>query len=99
LDSPHAAIRIKWLLNYIDSRQAPWKLVLDQWLNRTYMGRGAAFSTISIKTLTQHIRINLARRGIKSHFPNFWVQALLDLKNIGLTELTLSRDGALAQPL
>jgi hypothetical protein len=25
-----AAIRIKWLLNYIDGRQAPWKLVLDK---------------------------------------------------------------------
>jgi hypothetical protein len=59
------------------------------------MGRGAAFSTISIKALTQHISDILARHGIKSHLPNFWVQALLDLKNIGLTELTLSRDGAL----
>jgi hypothetical protein len=89
----------KWLLSYIDGRRAPWKLVLDRWLNRTYIGKGAAFSTISIKALTQHISDNLARHGIKSHLPNFWVQALLDLKNIGLTELTLSREVALAQPL
>jgi hypothetical protein len=94
-----AAIRILWLLKYRDGREAPWKLVLDQWLKRTYLGRGALFSTLSVDALTQHISENLARHKTPSNIPQFWVQALLDLKAIGLTPITTSRDGALAQPI
>jgi hypothetical protein len=90
-----AALRIQWLLAYINASDAPWKLVLDQWFARTYLRRGAAFSTLAVDHLVAHISAP-SESHIPSNLPKFWVQALIELRNLKLTPLKPTRDGALA---
>ena len=49
------ALRAKWILNYLDPRQANWKQVLDAWFCRTNLGRAAVLSTIPKNKLTDGI--------------------------------------------
>ena len=39
--SHEKALRVKWLLKYIDGSRGEWKSVLDIWLARLHEGRGA----------------------------------------------------------
>ena len=67
-DNHVKALQAKWILNYLDARQAQWKQVLDAWFCRTNMGRAAVLSTIPANKLTDGITGT-------SKLPGFWKQA------------------------
>ena len=54
-DNHVKALQSKWILNYLDARQAQWKQVLDAWFCRTNIGRAAVLSTIHTSKLTDGI--------------------------------------------
>jgi hypothetical protein len=94
-----AAIRIEWLLNYLDATDPPWKKVLDQWFSRTYLGRGAIFCSLRPQDLTAHLRDANGINDLESSLPKFWVQALCDLRLHKLTPIGTTREGVCGQPL
>eukprot|EP00962_Isochrysis_galbana_P006068 scaffold1640_cov111-Isochrysis_galbana.AAC.29 len=86
------AMRVKWLLTYLDASVSTWKLILDCWFARTSLGRAAILTSIPAKVLTKSMRGNIA-------LPQFWSQALDALHELKLTQTSLSRDGMLSQPI
>jgi hypothetical protein len=40
LESHARALRVKWILKYLDATNGQWKLILDAWLARSRHGRG-----------------------------------------------------------
>ena len=75
------AIQIRWLLRYLDATTGEYKVVLDQWLARSSIGKGAIFSTLPIVELTKSTTHS------KSHLPKFWRRALTVLREVGLNRL------------
>jgi hypothetical protein len=95
-----AALRVGWLLKYRNAAESPWKQVLDQWFARTYLKRGAIFSSLSTKSLTAHLLPEIDEGDCPSSIPPFWKQALLDIRSLKLTPLkNISRLGIASQPL
>jgi hypothetical protein len=86
------AMQVKWLLKYLDASDSTWKTILDCWFARTSLGRAAILAKINPKILTQSMRGNIA-------LPKFWRQALDALHELPLTQIQLSQDGALSQPI
>ena len=86
------ALQAKWILNYLDARQAQWKQVLDAWFCRTSLGRAAVLAEVPAHKLIDGIKG-------RSRIPVFWKQALANARALQLTRLKLSRDGALSQPI
>jgi hypothetical protein len=82
------AMQAKWLLKYLDASDSSWKKRLDCWFARTTLGRAAVLSSIPTKTLTQSLRVNIA-------LPQFWRQALASLRELPLTQICVSQEGAL----
>eukprot|EP00967_Tisochrysis_lutea_P060131 scaffold76827_cov32-Tisochrysis_lutea.AAC.1 len=91
-DNHVKALQAKWILNYLDARQAQWKQVLDAWFCRTNMGRAAVLSTIPTSKLTDGITG-------AGKLPAFWKQALKNIRELELTPLKTSREGLLSQPM
>ena len=71
------ALQAIWIIRYLTPSTADWKIALDQWFNRTPLGRGAVLSTISIHRLTDSI-------GGNNSLPNFWKAALTNFRNLKL---------------
>jgi hypothetical protein len=86
------AMQVKWLLKYLDASESSWKIILDCWLARSSRGRAAILSSYKAKELVQSMRGNIA-------LPLLWRQALDALKELDLTRIQLSTDGALSQPI
>eukprot|EP00962_Isochrysis_galbana_P008715 scaffold2424_cov122-Isochrysis_galbana.AAC.1 len=86
------AMQVKWLLKYLDASVSTWKFILDCWFARSSLGRAAILSSIQAKVLTKSMRGNIA-------LPPFWSQALNALHELPLVQTSLSRDGALSQPI
>ena len=84
------ALRARWGLRYLDPSQGPWKQVLDQWLTRSELGRGAILSSYPIAELTCSTTYRTR------HFPLFWRKVIEDLRALNLTPApnTLTREGA-----
>jgi hypothetical protein len=91
--------RALWLLNYLDATDPPCKKVLDQWFSRTYLGRGAIFSSLQSQDLTAHLRDENGIDDLESSLLKFWVQALHELRLHELTPIGTTREGACGQPL
>ena len=72
-DNHVKALQAKWILNYLDARQAHWKQVLDAWFCRSNLGRAAVLSTIPTSKLTDGITGS-------SKLPPFWKQALNNIR-------------------
>jgi hypothetical protein len=73
-----AALQVRWLTRYLDPTRGTWKLVLDAWFaDRFAEGRGAVFSTISIKHMTE-----ATVEGAVSALPEFWKDALTALRGM-----------------
>eukprot|EP00962_Isochrysis_galbana_P050245 scaffold21698_cov122-Isochrysis_galbana.AAC.1 len=83
---------ILYCIKYLDASVSTWKLILDCWFARSSLGRAAILSSIQAKVLTKSMRGNIA-------LPPFWSQALGALHELPLTQTSLSRDGALSQPI
>jgi hypothetical protein len=95
-----AARRVGWILKYRNASEAPWKQVLDQWFARTYLKRGAIFSSLNIKTLTAPLLHESDEFDCPSSIPHFWRHALTDLRSLKITPLkNISRLGVASQPL
>eukprot|EP00962_Isochrysis_galbana_P018103 scaffold5213_cov113-Isochrysis_galbana.AAC.5 len=52
-ESHCSALRIKWILNYLNATRGPWKSVLDAWLARPEMGR-ASICTSTHSSIPTH---------------------------------------------
>ena len=50
------AIQAKWMLNYMDARQAQWKQILDAWFCRTNLGRAAVVADVPTHKLTDGLK-------------------------------------------
>eukprot|EP00967_Tisochrysis_lutea_P066058 scaffold85961_cov26-Tisochrysis_lutea.AAC.7 len=50
------ALQAKWILNYLDARQAQWKQILDAWFCHTRLGRAAVLADVPAHKLTDGIK-------------------------------------------
>jgi hypothetical protein len=96
LESHARALRVNWILKYLDASEGRWKLILDAWLVRSRHGRGHILLSIPVDRL-----IGSLAKGSPhdSCLPEFWKAALLDLRELELKRRQTSPLGAEAQPL
>ena len=90
------AIQVMWLVRYNDGSQGTYKLILDLWLARSYIGRGAVFSSLPRSELTKATCHNY------SHLPKFWRDAISALRTLPMQHnpplACISADEAKALP-
>ena len=65
------ALQCKAVLQYLNAGRSEYKIILDRWLARGSMGRGAVCTTVPLKRLTRS-----ATKGRSSCLPLFWRKAL-----------------------
>ena len=91
------AIQAQVMLHYLSGTRSSWKLVLDQWYNRTPEGRGVVFSTTPTKGITRPISTRA------SALPTFFKQALESFRAIPFEKTVdgafVSADEAKAEPV
>ena len=94
--SHEKALRVKWLLRYIDPSRGEWKDVLDVWLARAHEGRGSVFANYPRKDLVRALGTRACC------LPTFWRAALSDLFELDLKPVhplfCTSPDEARAEP-
>ena len=71
------ALQIHRLLKYRDASRGAWKQLLDIWLDREQLGRGAIFALHRAKDLTQSTHSSSSG---ESKLPKFWAQAIKALQ-------------------
>jgi hypothetical protein len=86
------ALRVKWILNYLNASKGPWKTVLDAWLARPDMGRA------SICTSTHSSQL-LAALDNKPSLPPFWVEAVKEFRSNNLNRIADHESNHRSQPL
>ena len=72
------ALQVNWIQKYRDASRGEWKSLLDAWFARFPEGRGAVYTSRSVKELTA------STTGRASSLPAFWVSALSALREIGV---------------
>ena len=91
-------IQIHKLLKYRDASRGPWKNILDTWLDREHIGRGAIFAHHRLKDLIQSTHDSASG---ESKLPKFWIQALKALQKLPLSPADpnhFSQDGVKSIP-
>jgi hypothetical protein len=91
-ESHCVALRIKWILNYLDASQGPWKLVLDAWLARPKMGRASICTSTHTSQLIKAI-------DNKPSLPPFWIEAVKEFRLMKLNRIDDSDANHRSQPL
>jgi hypothetical protein len=86
------ALRVKWILNYLNASKGPWKTVLGAWLARPDMGRA------SICTST-HSSPLLAALDNRPSLPPFWVEAVKEFRANKLNRIADHESNHRSQPL
>ena len=91
------ALQSKAMLRYLDATLSEYKPILDVWLARGTMGRGAVCSTAPVRLL-----LKSATPGQRSGLPAFWRVALRTFRELKLTPADPTRcttcDEAKAEP-
>jgi hypothetical protein len=96
LQSHARALRVKWILRYLDASEGQWKLILDAWIAKSRHGRGNIIPQTPIDRLIGPLKKG---RQQDSCLPEFWKAALLDLRELELKRRQTSPLGAESQPL
>ena len=93
------ALHARLLLKYRDGTQGQWKYVLDNWLDREHLGRGAVFANHRKRDLTQSTHSSSSG---DSKLPRVWskaIEAFKELKMIPTKHEHFSTEGARAHPV
>eukprot|EP00962_Isochrysis_galbana_P044409 scaffold17222_cov110-Isochrysis_galbana.AAC.2 len=91
-ESHCSALRIKWILNYLNATRGPWKSVLDAWLARPEMGRASICTSTRSSQLIRAI-------DTKPSLPPFWAEAVKEFKRLKLNRIKDSDANHRSQPL
>ena len=90
------AIQSQLITHYLNGTRSSWKILLDNWFDRTPIGRGAVFSTTPIKDLTK------TTGSRKSALPPIFKQALSSFREIDFVKVVsgefISSNEAKAEP-
>jgi hypothetical protein len=93
-DSHCKAIRVHWILNYLNASQGSWKTVLDAWLARPDMGRA------SICTSTNSSQLLAALDGSnRPSIPSFWRAAVKEFRANKFNRVSDHESNHRSQPL
>jgi hypothetical protein len=96
LENHAKALRVQWLLKYLDASKGQWKLILDCWFARSRFNRGQIFLLKPIDNMIGPMK----KDGSKdSCLPKFWKSALFELRELGLKRGQTTPLGAESQPL
>ena len=91
------AIQAQLITHYLSGTQSSWKLLLDNWFDRTPVGRGSVFATTPITDLIK------TTGDYKSSLPPYFKQALHSFRYIDFVKVKegefLSPDEAKAEPV
>ena len=89
-------LQANWLLKYNDATRGQWKEILDNWLARHHVGRGAVFTTVPRKELVA------STTGRRPALPRFWKEAIAALRCMPLEQARPNHwphEGARGHPL